>query len=426
VNLSTSSTFRIVRDSARKARSYFKDKPDPKVIARVTKALTEKPDILLISAYLQHFQTVQKIGKICREKNVPLLLGGPMFNIDGTAEAWRKTPGLHALVGAEADHSVVDIVNALLKGGDLLRFPGVLLPDGRKSSGAPPLRNLDLSPMPDFRDFPWDRYPTRIVPMMTGRGCQWSKCVFCSDIVSASGRTFRSRSVENVLLEMQEQSRRHQTKNFLFLDLKLNSWPEMFRALAQESQRYVPGSEWIGTVHVDERADNGLSAKELRAAARGGMRRISFGLEGGSQRLLDAMKKGSNVERNSQFIRHAYEAGLSVRCTMFKGFPGETAEDMRQTADFLAKHEPYLDRVRFNEFSLLEETPIYNEMFAQQKGAEALTHLTKEHRLAKASYRNPFTEDSEYRKEKSRALKSVFKINKRPVRSAARQFDGLM
>ena len=313
-----------------------------------------------------------------------------------------------------------------MRGDNLLKFPGVTLPDGRKALGAPPLRHLDQSPMPDFRDFPWERYPTRIVPMMTGRGCQWSKCVFCSDIVSASGRTFRLRSIESVLVEMEEQSRRHATKNFLFLDLKLNSWPDMFRALATETQRVIPGAEWVGTIHVDERADNGLTAKELRAAARGGMRRISFGLEGGSQRLLDAMKKGSSVERNSQFIRQAHEAGLSVRCTMFKGFPGETAEDMALTADFLAEHEPYLDRVRFNEFSLLEETPIYNEMFALADDAEVLTHLRRDNQYAKASYRNPFTEDRAYRREKSRALGSVFRINKRPVRSAARQFDGLM
>jgi len=111
---------------------------------------------------------------------------------------------------------------------------------------------------------------------------------------------------------------------------------------------------------------------------------------------------------------------------MFKGFPGETAQDMALTADFLAAHEPYLDRVRFNEFSLLEETPIYNEMFALADDAEVLTHLRKDNHFAKASYRNPFTEDRAYRREKSRALGSVYRINKRPVRSSARQFDGLM
>ena len=76
------------------------------------------------------------------------------------------------------------------------------------------------------------------------------------------------------------------------------------------------------------------------------------------------MQKGSTVEANGAFIRHAHEAGLSIRTTMFKGYPGETAEDMAATADFLEAHAPYLDRVRFNEFSLLQDTPIFDAMVA--------------------------------------------------------------
>ncbi len=65
---------------------------------------------------------------------------------------------------------------------------------------------------------------------------------------------------------MQEQARRHETTNFLFLDLKLNSWPEMLRGIGRNIDRYVRGAEWLGTVHVDQRPDNGLSRKDLDAA----------------------------------------------------------------------------------------------------------------------------------------------------------------
>ena len=426
IHLSTAPGFRATRDALRALRHRARHRPDGRVLARVREALAAGTDAVLLSAYLQHDATVREIGRLCEGAGVPLLLGGPMFNLGGVADAWRDVPGLAAIVGAEADLSAPAMLDALVSGGDLLRFPGVTLPDGRRSGRAPPLRPLDETPFADFTDFPWERYPVRIVPMMTGRGCQWSRCVFCSDIVSASGRTFRTRSIEHVLLEMEEQARRHDTRNFLFLDLKLNSWPDMLRAIAERAPSLVPGAEGIGTVHVDERADNGLSRRDLRAAVRGGMRRVSFGLESGSQRLLDSMQKGSSVEGNARFIREAHEAGLSVRCTMFKGFPGETADDMAATADFLEAHETHLDRVRFNEFSLLEETPIYERMFAAQPGAEALTHLRRDRRRARAGYRNPFIEDAPYRREKARALAAVFRINRRPVRSAARQFDGLM
>lgn len=413
------------RDSARSLRSYWRDRPDRLTIKRITQALDDKPDIILLSAYLMHYRVVKEIALVAQEKGIPVLVGGPMFNIEATAQDWRTLKGVTALVGAEADLSIAELVETTVSGGDLLAFPGITLPDGTTSEVSAPLRPLDATPFADFSDFPWERYPVRIVPVMTGRGCQWAKCAFCSDVVSANGLSYRSRSVGHVLAEMEEQSRRYATRNFLFLDLKLNSRPDMLRGLAEEMPSRLPGSEWIGTVHVDTRADNGLSRKDLKAAVRGGMRRVSFGLETGSQRLLDAMKKGSTVEGNAEFIRHAHEVGLSLRCTMFLGYPGETEQDMADTAAFLEEHEHRLDRVRFNAFSLLDDTPIFKKM-AEQSGADILTSLKPNPRRARMEYRNPAIETPGYRNHKRRALAAVYRINRRPVRSSARQFDGLM
>jgi anaerobic magnesium-protoporphyrin IX monomethyl ester cyclase len=66
----------------------------------------------------------------------------------------------------------------------------------------------------------------------------------------------------------------------------------MIRGIASKAQNYVNGAEWIGTVHVDLRKDNGLSRRDLSSAVSGGMRRINFGLESGSQALLIEWTKG--------------------------------------------------------------------------------------------------------------------------------------
>lgn len=414
-----------MRDLLRGARAAWRDKPDSVTISRIRAALDAGPDVILLSAYLMHYSVVRKIAADAKERNIPVVVGGPMFNITATAQHWCSLPGITAIVGAEADLSIAKIVETVSSGGDLMQFSGVTLPDGRMSEAARPLRPLDSAPFADFTDFPWERYPVRIIPLMTGRGCQWAKCAFCSDVVSTNGLAFRSRSLGHVLSEMEEQARRHATRNFLFLDLKLNSRPDMLRGIAEGLASRVPGAEWIGTVHVDTRADNGLSRRDLRAAVRSGMRRVSFGLESGSQRLLDDMRKGSTVEGNAQFIRDAYEEGLSLRCTMFAGYPGETEEDMAQTADFLEAHEDYLDRVRFNAFSLLDDTPIFKKM-AEQSGASILTDLRADPQRARMRYRNHHLETKGYRQHKRRALAAVFRINRRPVCSSARQFDGLM
>lgn len=426
LHLSQDPRLTAVRDGARRARTWWRERPHPRTLRAVAEALDRGPEVVLLSAYLQHRRTVAAIGQLAAERGIPVLLGGPAFNLPMTAEAWRTLPGIAALVGAEVDRSLPELVTTLVEGGDLLRFPGVVLPDGRRSEAAAPLRRLDETPVPDFTDFPWDRYRTRVIPVMAGRGCQWAECVFCSDVHTAGMRSFRTRSAESVLHELEEQARRHQTRNFLFLDLKLNSSPALLRGLVEGMQRRVPGAQWIGTVHVDGREDNGLSRTELRAAVAAGMRRVSFGLESGSQRMLDAMRKGSTVEGNSRFIRDAHAAGLSVRCTMFRGFPGETAEDLERTAGFLEAHEGQVDRVRFNDLSIHEGTTMHAELQRDPSAYPGLRVRGPEAERAKLRYSSVIGRGREERAALDRVLRIVHAINRRPVRSAARAFDGLM
>lgn len=424
IHLSTRAGFADVRDALRSVRSWWNNRPDDRLLKAVEGALQAKPDAVLLSAYLQHFEVVKQISALCARRGIPVLLGGPMFNVSVTAQLWSRLPGVTAVVGSEVDRQLPDMVQALCSGGDLLHFPGVVLADGRNSGQAPPLRELDDTPLPDFTDFPWDRYRLKVIPVMTGRGCQWARCLFCSDVVSTSGRTFRTRSVESVLQELREQSRRHGTSNFLFLDIKLNSNPGMLRGIAEGIQDHVPGAQWVGTVHVDQRKDNGLSLRDLKAAAKSGMRRVSFGLESGSQKLLDAMEKGCTVERNAQFIENAFEAGISVRCTMFKGFPGETAHDLELTAEFLEQHEARIDRVRYNDFSVQADTPI--ELAVRESRYPTVRLTAWNARVARGSYRQTDADTRAYRQAKARVLKIVHRINRKEIRVVSRAFDGLM
>lgn len=82
------------------------------------------------------------------------MLGGPAFNMPEVAKTWLGIPGLTAIVAAEVDHSLPDLVHRVLSGGDLSTFPGVYLPDGRRGPVAHPLRSLEALPVPDLRAFP--------------------------------------------------------------------------------------------------------------------------------------------------------------------------------------------------------------------------------------------------------------------------------
>jgi radical SAM superfamily enzyme YgiQ (UPF0313 family) len=107
------------------------------------------------------------------------------------------------------------------------------------STTAPPLADLSRLPVPDFADFPWHLYRTPVVPVMTGRGCSWGRCLFCSDVETVNGRTFRSRPVEAVLDEISQQSARHAAKQVAFLDIKLNG--DLARARNDDAR--LPGRD---------------------------------------------------------------------------------------------------------------------------------------------------------------------------------------
>ena len=335
INLSSHPVMTRLHETLRAGRVAWKQRPNKRVLEETIRALDRGCDVLLLSAYLDHYPSVRALAAVARERGIPVLLGGPMFNLPEVAEDWVQIPGLTAVIGAEVDLTIGDMVHSVLEGDDLAQYPGVLLPDGRRGRPAQPLRDLHKLPRADFSDFPWERYPHKIIPMMTGRGCSWGRCLFCSDVITANGRSYRSRPVESVLGELRDQAEQIGTSDVIFLDIKLNSDLDMWRGIIDGFQEVLPGGRWIGTVHVQARGENGLSAPELAAARESGMRRVSFGLETGSQKVNNSMAKGTSLERTSQFIGDAHGAGLSVRTTMMLGYPGEDAADVAQTIDFL-------------------------------------------------------------------------------------------
>jgi radical SAM superfamily enzyme YgiQ (UPF0313 family) len=111
---------------------------------------------------------------------------------------------------------------------------------------------------------------------------------------------------------------------------------------------------------------------------------------------------------------------------MFKGYPGETTEDMDKTASFLKSHAPYLDRIRFSDFSLLADTPIYQKINGNKVEITGFKVIKQIKAKARSNYVYSRTDQSAYAKALTKVLRIVHDINRRPIRSAARQFDGVM
>jgi hypothetical protein len=388
-----------------------------------------KPQVVMISTYLLYREVCAQICALCCEAGVPVLIGGPYFAQPDVISEWIDMAGLSALIAGEVELDLPSILRTLLEHGDLSKHAGVLVADAAgKPQGrvAPPLKELDAVPFPDYSDFPWEVYPNRIVPVVTGRGCGWGVCNFCSDVTSSAGRTFRSRSHDNVLREISAHHHRHGASLFAFTDLKLNSSVEMWRSIIGGMQGAAPGAQWIGAVHVGVEADNGLSDADLRDAAKSGCVRLTTGLESGSQRMSDLMKKGTHLDGISAFLRSASSAGISCRCTMILGYPGETAEDVDASADYLASHTREIERVSLNRLQVVSGTTLHQSLKRGPQKFKGFSIVQEKGAMAQVEHRNDIIGTRSHRKAVMRLLKEVHRINARELSPAAREFEGVM
>src|SRR4030095_2452873 len=88
LHLSTRPSLRLLRDTARAVRFTWINRARRRVIRETARALDHGPDVILLSAYLQHYKSVVRIAAIARQRGIPVILGGPVFNMKGTADTW--------------------------------------------------------------------------------------------------------------------------------------------------------------------------------------------------------------------------------------------------------------------------------------------------------------------------------------------------
>jgi len=388
-----------------------------------------RPLAVLVSTYLMYREVCVAIAAHCQRRSIPLLLGGPYFAQEETAHDWARIKGVTAVSAGEVDDKVPDIVRRLIAGQPLTGFDGLITANDLGAvSGtiAPPLLDLDRVAVPDYSDYPWHLYPNRIVPVITGRGCGWGHCTFCSDVTSTAGRTFRSRGVASVLEEIRSHRANYDARHFVFTDLKLNSNLTVWRALHMHLQFAAPESQWIGAVHVGSERDNGLSRDDLRAAAASGCVRLTTGLETGSQKIATLMRKGTRIDAISQFLHEALDAGISTRCTMVIGYPGETAEDVDSSTRFLEQHTSVIERVAINRLQVIAGTRLHQALKERPDRFDRIRILGEVPAQAQVDHHNDTVASAAHRRAVMRLYAISHRINSKSLMPRARAFEGVM
>jgi len=296
---------------------------------------------LYADCYALTYELINKVRRFA--PSTKIVLGGPEVsaNLDGVAQTFEGKADY--LLCGEADYTLARLADALAAGDtDALESVDGLTYwiDGeiRHNRRPDPVKDIDDVPFPDrdlISQWDWKHHYYRIGlkrpsdVILTSRGCPFS-CRFCYRLAPG----YRARSPENVLDEMAYIYARR-TRGLSIIDDNFLSSRRRCVAILEGMLR----RGWKFTIKC-RGSVHSVDPELLALMKRAGVRAVTYGLESGSQKVLDAMGKKTTVEQNYRAIRITREAGLLCYVDLFLGYPGETRETIRETSDFLAKARP--------------------------------------------------------------------------------------
>jgi len=339
-------------------RFLDKNEADPEFLALLDELageiMSNKPEIVGFSLLsLSQLPWALALARRIREQFSPatrIFLGGAACAAVHAEEILANCLYIDGVVVGEGEPAI----EKLCLGAPDADVPGLYFRNQNENSIGhnPPPRTVSLKglPSPDFSDLQLSRYlnPAPTLPVLFSRGCKWRRCKFCAHNFSFAG--YRAKAAEACVNELDEMTRLYGAFHFYFADLYINSAD--LNALAEEILRrglrinfHVLGRPTI---------DHNKSLLEKLFAA--GCRWISWGVESGSQRLLDIAGKGTIAENVEQVLADSKEAGISNLAMMIYGLPTSSDDDFKQTMDFNERIYESVDAMTASAFVLFETT----------------------------------------------------------------------
>ncbi|MDZ7342022.1 MAG: B12-binding domain-containing radical SAM protein [candidate division KSB1 bacterium] len=274
--------------------------------------------------------------------NIKVVMG----NIHPTVlpEETLKNDHVDLVVRGEGEFTFLEYLRSLANGGNLDKVDGISF---RVNGGYQ--HNKDRAYEKDLDVFPpvnWNLLTDTkgnysIEWILTSRGCPY-KCVFCS-ARSVSGFRYRFNSPQRAIHEVDVVVQKYGKKFFSFADdnfvVKKDRAREICRLLIERG--YHKHVKWLCQTRADA-VDKPL----LELMREAGCEYISFGIETGTQRLLDLIGKSLKIETVEKAVTMAHEVGIKTRGSFMLGLPTETREDSLATINFALKLP--LDIAKFN------------------------------------------------------------------------------
>jgi anaerobic magnesium-protoporphyrin IX monomethyl ester cyclase len=319
-----------------------------------------QPNIVGITATTRLYKSALTIAKIAKETcpNCLTILGGshPTF---WDENALQECPELDVIVRKEGENTLLELVQRLEAGQSIDDVLGTTLrKDGKivKNPDRPYIEDLDSLPFPARHLWPLEdlRKIEDVFYLTTSRGCVYW-CEFCA-AVRMFGRKFRMRSIKSVVDELEFLNKTYDATNFTFCDDAFTVDQARTKELCNEILNRGLKIKWNCGTRVDM-VSKGLLQKMKDA----GCVSVWFGVESGSQHVLDEMRKGISPEQTIKAVGWVRELGLKPAPNVLLGFPGETKESALRTIKFAQKISPD-DVAYYNISTPLPGTPLYDRV----------------------------------------------------------------
>ena len=332
-----------------------------------------QPNIVGVTSSTLTYQSALKLVKIAKEAcpNCITIAGGPHVTF-WDDKALEECPELDIIVRREGENTLLELVQRIEAGKSYYDVIGTTCrKDGKivRNPDRPYIEDLDSLPFPARHLWPMEtlRKYENILYLTTSRGCVYW-CEFCTT-VRMHGRKYRMRSPKNVVDELEALHKTYGISTFTFCDDAFTVDQPRTEALCNEILNRGLKIEWNCGTRVD------MLTKELLAKMKeAGCISVWFGVESGSQQVLDAMKKGITPELTTKVFGWVRELGLKPIPNVILGFPGETKESAWKTIKFVEKISP--DAVGFyNVATPFPGTPMYDSV--KEKGWLRVTDFDK-------------------------------------------------
>ncbi|MBU2633760.1 MAG: B12-binding domain-containing radical SAM protein [Nanoarchaeota archaeon] len=309
------------------------------------KILTKfKPDVvgvmILTPTYLVAKETIELVRELLPYTKI--LAGGPHVTIF-PKQTMEEVSEVDIVVVGEGEVTIVDLLDSFEKKRHLSEVKGILYRKNKKiisTSLREPIKNIDEIPMPardllDMKKYKpaptyYRRLPSYI--MLTSRGCPYN-CSYCSKIF---GSLYRFNSVERILKEMEVLIYKHGAKEIIFRDDTFTINKKHIVNLCNEIIRKGLNKKikWTCMTRV-----NLVSRDLLFLMKKAGCWSIHYGIESGSQRLLNLINKQITLKQSRDAIKWAKEASIETKAFFMLGLPTETIEDSLKTLEFTKELE---------------------------------------------------------------------------------------